>query len=180
MKLIWCSRPLYQQVQLVEGSSAFWNTFCVLCFASQRSFLWNSNNCSPVPLQNKPDHFVFQCCEGGSIPHSTALDHQMPPGGSIPQNEPIHIVLLLTTRCLYWGSIPQNEPTHIVLLLTTRCPLGVHSMEWAYSAFLNTLHVLCFASQRSFLWKTNKENLSDHRCDRTNMATKCRIFVTVT
>ena len=51
------------------------------------------------------------------------------------------VVLLLTTRCLYWG-------VHLSDILGT-------------SENLNTLCISCFASQRSFLWKTNEIKISN-------------------
>ena len=72
-----------------------------------------------------------------------------------------------TFQCMTYlsNSWPANEQMQswpdIVLLLTTRCLYrGVHLSDvLGTSENLNTLCVLCFASQRSFLRKTNNVSL---------------------
>ena len=77
------------------------------------------------------------------------------------------IVLLLTTRCLYSGvclssdvlgtseNLKMSSWPDVVLLLITKC-----LYQGGTSENLNTLCVSCFASQRSFLRKTNNNHCS--------------------
>ena len=85
-----------------------------------------------------------------------------------------NLVPVLATRCLYWRGTFELRSTgpNLVPVLATRC------LYWGYtsdlsakrtSENLNTLCISCFASQRSFLRKTNKHgNNSSTRYKQLN------------
>ena len=103
-----------------------------------------------IPMSNLPLQELnmkwAEKCKGHLTWCSTALGHQMPvPGG-----------VYLTVHCILNCILQNVKMTLCSTALGYQMPLLGGTSAWEN---LNTLCILCFASQRTFLWKANKKML---------------------